>query len=136
MNLPASILNKMGRNLHNVSNHPIEILKRHIYEYFDKLSRYNFNKFDGLNPIVSIEDNFDKLLIPSDHPARSKSDTYYVDDKTVLRTPTSAHQNQLLLQGFRSFLVTGDVYRKDEIDRLPYFSSNGRSVNSPRLNRS
>jgi len=120
MNVPQSIMQKLGRNLHNVQNHPIEIMKSHIYRYFKSLQDYDFNTFDNLDPIVSIEDNFDKLLISKDHPARSKSDTYYMSENTVLRTHTSAHQNQLLSLGYKSFLVTGDVYRKDEIDRCHY----------------
>lgn len=120
MNIPSSISQKIGRNLHNVPNHPIEIMKRHILKYFESLSNYNFEIFDNLNPVVSIDDNFDKLLIPKDHPARSKSDTYYMSESTVLRTHTSAHQNQLLEKGYKSFLVVGDVYRKDEIDKCHY----------------
>lgn len=59
-------------------------------------------------------------MIPQDHPARSKSDTYYVDESHVLRTHTSAHQNELLAKGHRNFLVTEDVYRRDEIDARHY----------------
>jgi phenylalanyl-tRNA synthetase alpha chain len=119
-NIPPSITTKVGRQLHNRTNHPIEIIKKLIYQYFDGLDGYDFCKFDDLSPIVSVADNFDRLLIPTDHPARSKSDTYYVNEDTVLRTHTSAHQNQLLAMGKRNFLVTGDVYRKDEIDRCHY----------------
>ena len=100
-----------------VKNHPIEIVKRTIYEYFQKR---DFEIFDDLSPIVSVSDNFDKLLLPLHHPARSKSDTYYVNETTVLRTHTSAHQNQLLSLGKTRFLVTGKVFRKDEIDRSHY----------------
>jgi phenylalanyl-tRNA synthetase alpha chain len=64
-----------------------------------------------LSPIVSVESNFDSLLIPQDHVSRSKSDTYYLNKETVLRCHTSAHQTFLLKQGFNRFLVTGDVYR-------------------------
>ncbi|CEM15625.1 unnamed protein product [Vitrella brassicaformis CCMP3155] len=119
-NVPPSVEKKIGRNLHNQKNHPLEILKRHIYDYFLALDGYNFSSHDSLSPAVSLEDNFDKLLIPQDHPARGKTDTYYVNEGTVLRTHTSAHQNELLAQGHRCFLVTGDVYRKDEIDRSHY----------------
>jgi len=76
--------------------------------------------FDNLSPIVDVSDNFDKLLIPKNHPARSKSDTYYITDEKVLRTQISAHQNELLEKGYKSFLVTGDVYRKDEINTTHY----------------
>jgi phenylalanyl-tRNA synthetase alpha chain len=119
-NIPPSIVSKIGRNLHNQKNHPIEIIKNRIYKYFDDLSDYKFEKFDDLLPFASIEDNFDKLLIPKDHPARNKSDTYYVNENLVLRTHTSAHQNELLTKGYKNFLVTGDVYRKDEIDSKHY----------------
>ncbi len=119
-NIPAFIEDKMQRKLHNQKNHPIEIIKNQVYEYFNKLDKYKFSMFDDLDPIVSVEDNFDKLLIPKNHVARSKSDTYYVNETQVLRTHTSAHQNELLNKGFSSFLVTGDVYRKDEIDAHHY----------------
>lgn len=118
-NVAPSVKAKIGRNLHLLDNHPISIIKNHIYKYFNSFGR-DFQIFDDLSPFVKIEDNFDKLLIPKDHPARSKSDTYYVNENTVLRTHTSAHQNQLLEKGLRNFLVTGDVYRKDEIDHCHY----------------
>ena len=119
-NIPNSIIEKFGRNLHNLKNHPIEIIKKKIYEYFDQLDNYEFDKFDNLDPFVSTEDNFDKLLLSKDHPARSKSDTYYVNEDFVLRTHTTAHQNNLLKEGYTNFLVVGDVYRKDEVDRYHY----------------
>lgn len=115
-NITPSIKEKINRNLHNSKNHPIEIIKRKIYEYFGE----EFKKFDNLSPEVNIAENFDKLLIPKDHPARAASDTYYLDENTVLRTHTSAHQNELLNKGYKKFLVTGDVYRKDEIDSSHY----------------
>lgn len=117
-NIPKSIESKFDRKLHNKQKHPIEIIKNIIYKHL--MTIHKFEIFDDLSPIVSIQDNFDKLLIPTNHPARSKSDTYYVDEETVLRTHTSAHQNQLLEKGHLNFLVSGDVYRKDEIDSHHY----------------
>ena len=38
----------------------------------------------------------------------------------VLRCHTSAHQAELLRKGEKSFLVTGDVYRRDSIDASHY----------------
>lgn len=73
-NIPAFIEDKLHRKLHNQKNHPIEIIKNHIYAYFHTLTKYPFCIFDDLEPIVDITDNFDKLLIPMDHAARSKSD--------------------------------------------------------------
>lgn len=52
--------------------------------------------------------------------SRSPNDTYYVDGSTVLRCHTSAHQVATLRSGRRSFLITGDVYRRDSIDATHY----------------
>ncbi len=65
--------------------------------------------FDDLSPIVTIEQNFDQLLVPLDHVSRRPSDTFYVDGERLLRCHTSAHQNELLQAGHQSFLCTGDV---------------------------
>ena len=39
--------------------------------------------------IVPADISFDLFDFPVDHPARLKSDTYYVDDKNILRTHTT-----------------------------------------------
>ena len=119
-NIPSSIVTKLGRELHNTPSHPICIIKELIYDYFTSLEGKKFIIYDKHPPMTSTISNFDKLLIPKDHPARSRSDTYYIDDDNVLRTHTSAHQNELLEAGETSFLVTGDVYRKDEINATHY----------------
>jgi len=112
--LPKNINNKIGINLHNKENHILKYVKDII------CNNLNFKVFDNINPIVNIKDNFDDLLIPLDHPSRKNTDTYYLNDTELLRTHTSAHQNQLLKQGYTDFLVVGDVYRRDEIDRFHY----------------
>ena len=123
-NITPSIYTKLGRSLHNVKNHPIEICKRLIYDYFTELSKTDdyseFKTFDTLCPIVNTENNFDRLLIGPDHPSRGRSDTYYINENTVLRTHTSAHQHDHLCEGLDNFLVTGDVYRKDEVNATHY----------------
>ena len=119
-NISDSLFNKTNIKLHNKLNHPINIIKCAIYNYFKSSSDINFETFDDLSNIVSTTSNFDDLLIPQNHPSRSKSDTYYINSNYALRTHTSAHQCELLRQGKTSFLVTGDVYRKDEIDRCHY----------------
>ena len=115
--LPSKVRDCIGRNLYQQKQHPLCLIKDFIYSY-PKFA--HFTKFDDLEPVVDVYNNFDALLIPADHPSRSKSDTYYVDDTHVMRTQTSAHQNQLLKAGHKQFLVTGDVYRKDEVDRTHY----------------
>lgn len=119
-NIPKSIESKLNRQLHNQKGHPLEIIKHHIYKYFDSLPDYKFEHFDNLPPFVDVKQNFDNLLIPANHVSRSRSDTYYINENQVLRTHTSAHQVELLSNGHNCFLVTGDVYRKDEIDSNHY----------------
>jgi phenylalanyl-tRNA synthetase alpha chain len=65
---------------------------------------------------VTLDENFNSLLIPTDHVSRSPNDTYYVNSDHVLRTHTTAHQRKLLLSGPPSWVVFGDVYRRDSID--------------------
>lgn len=114
-NITESIEIKRLAKFHNNLSHPVCMIKKLIQSYF-----IDYNFFDSLSEVVSIENNFDKLLIPKDHPSRSFNDTYYLNENTVLRTHTSAHQNELLKAGQTKFLVTGDVYRKDTIDRSHY----------------
>jgi phenylalanyl-tRNA synthetase alpha chain len=70
---------------------------------------------------------FDLFNFAADHPARSKSDTYYVDEKNVLRThDTVMWYYYLNLPEIKKkisenkplgVMCYGKVYRKDEIDR-------------------
>ncbi|KAL8138504.1 hypothetical protein V2J09_004505 [Rumex salicifolius] len=119
-NVPDSIFSKFGLQLHREDKHPLGILKNAIYNYLDTNYPTKFEKFDHFCPIVSVEQNFDDVLVPADHVSRSYNDTYYIDSETVLRCHTSAHQAQLLRSGHTQFLVTGDVYRRDSIDSTHY----------------
>ncbi|DBA86203.1 hypothetical protein WJX77_005918 [Trebouxia sp. C0004] len=119
-NVTDNIFQKIGVNLHQQPNHPICIIKQAIVEYFEANYPGRFTSFDDLYPIVSTKANFDDVLTPIDHVSRNPNDTYYVDKDTVLRCHTSAHQAELLRKGEKSFLVTGDVYRRDSIDASHY----------------
>jgi phenylalanyl-tRNA synthetase alpha chain len=114
-NLIPSIEEKRLLKLHNNPLHPVCQMKELIQHYF-----VGYACFDNLPEAVSTKDNFDDLLFPPDHPARSMNDTYYLDEDTVLRSHTSAHQNELLKRGETQFLATGEVYRKDTIDKSHY----------------
>jgi phenylalanyl-tRNA synthetase alpha chain len=114
-NIPESIQAKRLKKYHLNSSHPICQLKNHIYDFFK-----GFDKIDDLNEVVSTHQNFDSLLIPQNHPARSWNDSYYINENSLLRTQTSSHQTEMMLKGYDKFLVTGDVYRKDTIDKTHY----------------
>ena len=125
-NVTPYIENLVGRNLHKKKDHPLGIIKAKIEAYFNSIEGCDFDIVDSLDPLVKAQACFDDLLIPEDHPGRLPSDTYYVSrpggkavssaDDVLLRTHTSAHQSMLMREGKESFLCTGDVYRRDEID--------------------
>lgn len=122
-NVSPIIVERVGRNLHLIPNHPLNIIKRKIEAYFASREGKTgkvFEVFDDLAPVVTLKSNFDDLLIPKDHVSRSPSDTYYISDDLMLRAHTSAHQSSLLKEGHSNFLCTGDVYRRDEIDASHY----------------
>ena len=88
-----------------------------------------FKDFDDINipEIVPTHVLFDLFGFAADHPVRSRSDTYYVDDKNVLRT----HDTVMWYYYFNhpqikerakngeslGVICYGKVFRKDEIDR-------------------
>ena len=124
-NVTPRICNLVGKNLHLRPNNPVNIIKQRVVHHFHKtyVSRTGnayYAHFDNVPPVVSTEQCFDSLLIPQDHIARSKNDNYYINNSTVLRSHTSSHQRDFIRMGFNHFLVTGDVYRRDEIDRSHY----------------
>ena len=123
--MTPAIIAKVGRNLHCVPNHPISIIKQRIVHHFHRAYRNRtgnaiYAHFDNVSPIVTTEQNFDSLLVAKDHVTRSKNDNYYINSTTMLRAHTSAHQRDFIRMGCNQFLVTGDVYRRDEIDSSHY----------------
>merc|ERR1719247_1139391 len=115
-NVTPYIANLVGRSLHRQPAHPLGIIKSKIEEYFSGIEGVEFSYEDAQEPLVTVTQCFDDLLIAPAHVSRRSSDTYYVSSEQVLRTHTSAHQSQHLRQGHEAFLCTGDVYRRDEID--------------------
>lgn len=124
-NVTDRILSHIGRNTFLQKYHPLSLVRQRIVNYFYKTftnSRGNpeFSVYENFIPIVSVEQNFDSLLIPEDHPSRRKSDCYYINREYLLRAHTTAHQSELIKAGLNNFLIIGDVYRRDEIDRTHY----------------
>jgi phenylalanyl-tRNA synthetase alpha chain len=107
-------------------NSPVKIL-------FDKILELpRFKDFDIVDfpKIVTIDQDFDLLNTPKDHPSRRETDTYYVTDQYVLRTQMTAFWSfylknpevlrRLETEGHIEALAPGIVYRKDEIDKRHY----------------
>ncbi len=76
------------------------------------------------DPVVTVEDNYDNLLIAADNISRSSTYTHYVDQTHMLRTHTSAHLPGILreLAGQDYWedvvmLLPGLVYRRDVSDK-------------------
>jgi phenylalanyl-tRNA synthetase alpha chain len=101
-----------------------------LYEIVDRTRKLPFLKdFDNIiiPEIVPADVSFDLFNFAPNHPARSKSDTYYVDEKNILRThDTVMWYYYLGLPEIKARIAKkeplgvicyGKVYRKDEIDR-------------------
>lgn len=88
-----------------------------------------FKKFDVIKipEIVPKTQTFDLFDFPADHPARSKSDTYYINEDYILRTHTTVMwyyyfkrpeiKEKIKKSEDMAVISFGKVYRKDEIDR-------------------
>lgn len=96
-NINPKILSYLDRKLHLSKNHPLAMVKQRIINYFYKTytqvgNTPLFSVYDRLNPVVSVEQNFDSLLIPKSHISRAKSDCYYLNRNFLLRAHCTAHQ--------------------------------------------
>ena len=117
-NVPPNIISAVPRRLHLQPSHPIALTRELIESRFPYPTFKHYNNF---SPVVTVAQNFDSLGFPADHPGRSRTDTYYVNKETCLRTHTSAHEADI----FRAnesvgYTISADVYRRDAIDRSHY----------------
>ncbi len=62
--------------------------------------------------------NFEALNIPEGHPAKDEQDTFYINDKILLRTQTSSVQVHMMEQGRLPIrmISPGRVFRSDDVD--------------------
>ena len=62
--------------------------------------------------------NFEALNIPANHPAKDEQDTFYINDKIVLRTQTSSVQVHEMEKGKLPIrmISPGRVFRSDDVD--------------------
>jgi phenylalanyl-tRNA synthetase alpha chain len=94
--------------------HLLTQIRREIEDIFLGMG---YEVWDGPE-VVTVWENFDALNTDQGHPSRSKLDTFYLDDDTILRTQTSPDQiKAMLTRKPPIYMVSpGRVYRRDTPD--------------------
>ncbi len=100
--------------------HPVMATMDKMIEYFVGL---NFSVETG--PIVENDfNNFEALNLPKHHPARDMQDTFYLNDKMLLRTHTSSVQIRKMMSSKPPIrmIAPGAVCRRDyDLTHVPMF---------------
>jgi phenylalanyl-tRNA synthetase alpha chain len=94
--------------------HLITQIQREIEDIFLGMG---YEVWDGAE-VATVWENFDALTQPHNHPSRSKLETFYIDDDTVLRTHTSPDQIRAMLDRTPPIYMIspGRCYRRDTPD--------------------
>ncbi len=94
--------------------HPMSIVLEEVYSIFTSMG---FQIAEGPE-VEYVYYNFDALNAPQNHPSRDPGDTFYIDERTVLRTQTSPVQVRTMESGKPPIriIAPGRVYRNDEVD--------------------
>lgn len=103
-----------ARFLEEGSLHPLTQVTKKIEDIFIGMG---FQIAEG--PEVEwLSYNFDRLRIPENHPAREEKDTFYIDEKRILRTQTSPVQIRVMEEKGPpiKIIAPGRVYRPDTPD--------------------
>ena len=102
------------------SLHPINETMNKMIDYFVSM---NFSIEEG--PLVEDDfHNFQALNLPDFHPARDMQDTFFFNDKKLLRTHTSPVQIRTMLKQKPPIrmIAPGSVFRRDfDITHTPMF---------------
>jgi len=114
-NITPALIAKTPLQLHVKHDHPLSTLRELIESAYPR-----FSHISSIPPLVTPYQNFDELSFPADHPGRSVTDSYYANRNMMLRTHTSAHEVEMFRRGETQWLLTADVYRRDEIDSCHY----------------
>jgi len=103
-----------GKNISAGSYHPISLVIQEILRIFSKMG-FTFKEGPELEEEYY---NFDALNIPSDHPARDDQDSFYIAEKKLLRTQTSAVQIRVMekTKPPLAIITAGKCFRRDSID--------------------
>ncbi len=108
----------------SVHPHAIKLLYQKIEDYMRLSHQKSDVKVYREDPIVTVKDNYDDLLIPADNISRSSTYTHYVDQTHILRTHTTAQIPAILRQLAKQkdwydvvILLPGLAYRRDVTDK-------------------
>ena len=94
--------------------HPCTIVFNDVKNIFEKMG---YTVVTG--PEIEYDEyNFEKLNIEKGHPARDEQDTFYINDKVLLRTQTSPVQARVMEKGKLPICIisAGRVFRSDSVD--------------------
>ncbi|MDR1616471.1 MAG: phenylalanine--tRNA ligase subunit alpha [Syntrophomonadaceae bacterium] len=96
------------------SKHPLSQISEEICDIF---MGFGFKVAEG--PEIELDYyNFEALNFPADHPTRDMQDSFYIDEKHLLRTHTSPVQVRVMEKMAPELpvkiIVPGRVYRKDD----------------------
>lgn len=94
--------------------HPCTIVFNDVKHIFEKMG---YSVVTG--PEIEYDEyNFEKLNIEKGHPARDEQDTFYINEKVLLRTQTSPVQARVMEQGKLPICIisAGRVFRSDSVD--------------------
>jgi phenylalanyl-tRNA synthetase alpha chain len=105
-------------------SHAIKMVYQKIADYMRASHPASDVRVYRKDPIVTVTDNYDNLLIAKDNISRSSTYTHYVDKTHILRTHTSAHLPGILRElAARNdwddvvILLPGLAYRRDVSDK-------------------
>lgn len=109
-----------GVSINRGSKHPLNIV---IDELSDIFSEMGYEMINGTELELD-EYCFQKLNLPIGHPARDMQDTFYIDEKVVLRTHATNMTARLLTKLSKNInnekniaaISYGNVYRRDDDD--------------------
>ena len=96
------------------TRHPLSIVLEDLKSIFRGMG---YTVVDGPE-VEEVKYVFDMLNTDEGHPAREKSDTFYITDNTLLRTQTSSVQIRTMLKEKPPIAIIspGRVYRPDAVD--------------------
>ena len=95
----------------------INPLLKTMEELEDLFISMGFQVVDGPE-IETVENNFDALNSPINHPARDLSDTFYINEEFLLRTHTSPVQIRVMKENEPPIRMVsaGRTFRPDDVD--------------------